>query len=150
MFTLIFCLCVASSFALGAVVFGEDVQVPPGPVNVPKTTETLVVSGFSVTLPSDHGKAVIRGWVEITPAPGTTAITIAVYRGPVIAGSPIATKQPESGDFTPGSNAHFDVEFIDLLSGVSGAQYCMSVTQTGANQDGTVTAALIDTVILSG
>jgi hypothetical protein len=142
-------LC-ASAFVLNAVLFGSDVQIPAGAINVPTTTETLIVTGFPVTLPSGNGKAVVRGWLDLTVGAGTTAITIAVYRGNAIGGTVIGAKNPEAGDFTPGSTSHFDVEFIDLLQGVSGTQYTMSVLQTGATGNGSVLNALIDTRVLSG
>jgi hypothetical protein len=136
--------------ALGAVLFAEDVQVPANPVTVVTTAETLVVVGFPLTLQSGNGKAVVRGWMDLTVGAGTTAITVAIYRGNAIGGTLIGQKNAEAGDFTPGSIAHFDAEFVDLLSNVGGAQYCMSVTQTGATGNGTVQDALIDTTLLSG
>jgi hypothetical protein len=140
----------AAAFALSAVLFSSDVQVPPNAITVVTTAETLVVVGFTVTLPSGNGKAVIRGWLDLNVGAGTTAITIAVYRGAAIGGTVIGAKNAEAGDFTAGNTAHFDVEFIDLLQNVGGAQYCMSVTQTGATGNGSVLNALIDTRVLSG
>lgn len=136
--------------ALMAVLLSEDVQVPAGSIDVPTTAETLAVVGFSLTLPSGNAKAVIRGWMDLTVGAGTTAITIAIYSGNAIGGRLVGTKQPQAGDFTPGSSAHFEYEVVDVLSNVGGAQYCMSVTQTGATGDGTITAALLDTSLLSG
>lgn len=136
--------------AIGAVLFASDVQVPAAAVPVLTTAETLVVVGFAVTLPSGNGKAVIRGWLDLTVGLGTTAVTIAIYRGNAIGGPVVGAKNAEAGDFTAGNTAHFDVEFVDMLSNVGGAQYCMSVTQTGASGNGSVLNALIDTRVLSG
>lgn len=150
MFHLLMNVLAAATVALSAVLFAEDVQQPVTPLDVPTSTETLIASGFSISLPGGNAKAVIRAWLDLTVGTGTTAITIAIYSGPAIGGRLVGTKQPQAGDFTPGSNAHFEYEVIDLLQNVSGAQYCMSVTQTGATADGSVTAALIDTTLLSG
>lgn len=133
-----------------AAVLSEDVQVPAGVVDVPTTTETLVVVGSPLTLPGSNAKAVIRGWMDLTVGAATTAITIAIYEGAAIGGRLVGTKQPSAGDFTPGSDAHFEYETVDYIENVGGAQYCMSVTQTGATADGSVTAALLDTTLLSG
>lgn len=92
----------------------------------------------------------MRGWLDLTVGTGTTAITIAVYQGSAIGGAVVGTKNPEAGDFTPGSTAHFEVEFIQLFTNVSGVQFCLSVQQTGASGNGTVLSALIDTKVLSG
>ena len=150
MLHLLIILAAAATVALSAVLFAEDVQVPAAPVSVVTTAETLIIIGNALTMSSPNGKAVVRGWLDLTVGAGTTAITITIYRGNAIGGTVIGQKNPEAGDFTPGSTAHFDVEFIDLLVNVSGAQYCMSVTQTGATGNGTVQNALIDTTILSG
>jgi hypothetical protein len=150
MIGLLIFLSTALAGAIAAVLFAEDVQVPAGPVTVVTSAETLVVVGFPLTLQSGNGKAVVRGWMDLTVGVGTTAITITIYRGPAIGGTIIGQKNPEAGDFTAGNTAHFDAEFIDLLSNVGGAQYCMSVTQTGATGNGTVQDALIDTTLLSG
>lgn len=134
----------------GAVVIAEDVQVAAGAVAVPTTAETLVVAGEALTLPGGNAKAVIRGWLDLTVGAGTTAITITIYRGNALNGPVVGQRNPEAGDFTPGNTAHFEAEFIDVLQNVGGAQYCMSVLQTGATGDGTVLDALLDTTLLSG
>ncbi len=133
-----------------AAIFAEDVQVPESSIAVPTTAETLVVVGNALSWQSDHGKAVIRGWCEMLVGADTTAITITIYRGPAIGGPVVGTKTPDGGDFTAGATSTFQAEFVDMLQDVGGAQYCMSVQQTGATGDGTVQAALIDTTILSG
>jgi hypothetical protein len=133
-----------------ATIFAEDVQVPADSIDVPTSTETLVVAGNALSWQSDHGKAVIRAWCELLVATGTTAVTLTIYRGPAIGGPVVGTKTPDAGDFTVGKTATFEAEFVDVLQDVGGAQYCLSVQQTGATGDGTVSAALIDTTILSG
>lgn len=145
-------IAIGAGFActFAAVLFAEDVQVPAAAVPVPTTTETLVVTGNLLTTSNPNGKAVIRGWVDLTVGAGTTGITIAVYAGAAIGGRLVGTKNPEAGDFTAGNTATFEVEFVDPFSNVSGVQYCISVQQTGATGDGSVLAALIDTKVLSG
>lgn len=147
---LVVIILAAASVALSAVLFCEDAQGAGGPITVLTTAETLAIWSFPLTLSSGNGKAVIRGWMDLNVGAGTTAITITIYRGNAIGGTVIGQKNPEAGDFTPGSTAHFEVEFIDLLNNVGGAQYCMSVTQTGATGNGTILDALINTTLLSG
>jgi hypothetical protein len=143
-------LAISFLIVAGAVVLSEDVQVPAAAVPVPTTAETLIVIGEALTLPGGNAKAVVRGWLDLTVGTATTDITITIYRGAQLGGAVIGQKNPEAGDFTPGQTAHFEVEFVDELQNVGGAQYCMSVTQTGATGDGNVLAALIDTTLLSG
>jgi hypothetical protein len=150
MLELIAILSLAGAIVAGAVLFCEDVQVAGAPVTVNTSNETLVVIGFPLPLQSGNGKAAVRGWLDLTVGAGTTAITITIYRGNALGGTVVGQKNPEAGDFSAGNTAHFEAEFIDLLSNVSGSQYCMSVTQTGATGNGAVLSALIDTKILSG
>jgi hypothetical protein len=136
--------------AIGAVLFSSDVQAPTAAVPVVTTAETLVAVGFPVTLPSGSGKAVVRGWMLLTVGAATTAVTIAIYRGSAIGGPLVGSKIAQAGNFVAGEAAAFEANFIDMLSGVSGAQYCMSVTQTGATGNGNVSNAIIDTRVFSG
>lgn len=144
-------LLIALSLAFfAAVVFSEDVQVPAGAIAVPTTNETLIVTGSPLTLSSGNAKAVIRAWLDLTVGLGATGVTMTIYSGNAIGGRVVGTHSPNTGDFTAGDTAHFELEVVDILANVGGAQYCMSVTQTGATGDGSAIAALIDTTLLSG
>ena len=143
-------LCASLAAVAAAVLYGEDVQIGATPISVVTTAETLVAIGGNLTTPNPNGKAVVRGWCELTVGASTTAITITIYAGTAIGGRVVGAKNPEAGDFSAGNTSHFEVEFIDLFSNVSGVQYCMSVLQTGATGNGTVQNSLIDTKVLSG
>jgi hypothetical protein len=146
---LILCVSLAGLAAM-AILYQEDIQAPAVPITVVTTAETLVVVSNNVTTPNPNGKAAVRGWLDITVGTGATSLTIAIYQGAAIGGPLVGTKNPEAGDFTPGSTAHFEVEFISLFNNVGSVQFCMSVTQTGASGNGSVVAALLDTKVLSG
>jgi hypothetical protein len=133
-----------------AVVLSEDVQALPAPRTVTTTTETLVVAGFELPLTSDHAKAVIRGWVDLTIPAGTTAINLRIYIGAAVGGRLLAAKQAAATDFTVGATQHFVIEAIDVHQNAGAAAYCMSVKLTGATANGTVAAGLIHTTLLTG
>lgn len=139
------------AIAAAAVLFSEDVQTGATPITLTTTTETIVATSVALSLPSGNAKAVIRGRVAVTPGTGTTSVTLSIYRGTaIVGGNLVGAQNPIAGSFTVGSTAVFDVEFTDVLSMVGGAQYCLSVKQTGASGNGTVVQALIDTKLLSG
>jgi hypothetical protein len=150
MINLVIAIGAALACTAAAVLFEEDVRVPVPPINVPTSTETLVVIGGNVTTPNPNGKAVIRCWCEMAVGAGTTGIKLFVYSGTVLGGRVVGSKTPSTVDWAAGSNATFSVEFIDTFSNVSGVQYCLSVVQLGATGDGSVLNALIDTKVLSG
>lgn len=134
-----------------AVLFSEDVQIGATPITITTTTETIVATSVALSLPSGNGKAIIRGNITLTVGTGTTSVTLSIYRGIAIsAGNLVGTQTPLAGSFTAGSSNVFGIEFVDVLSNVGGAQYCLSIKQTGASGNGTVVAALIDTKLLSG
>jgi hypothetical protein len=138
-----------ASLLCAAALFGVDVQTAAA-INVPTTTETLAVVGQAITLPSGTGKAAIRAWVQLTVGASTTAVTLTVYAGTAIGGRVVGQQNAQGSGFTAGQNAGFMCEFTDVLANVGGAQYCVSVKQTGATGNGTILSAAIDTMVLSG
>lgn len=139
------------SIAAAAVLFSEDVQSTITAIPITTTTETIVITSVPLSLQSGNAKAVIRARVTLTPGTGTTAVTVTIYRGTAISGGNVVGLQTAiAGTFTAGSPAMFEAEYTDVLQNVGGAQYCVSVKQTGASGNGSVTAALIDTKMLSG
>ena len=141
---------ILSAWVAAAVMFAEDVQQAAGVV-ITTTAETIVATGKMLPVTTATGKAVIRGWVQLTVGTGTTAVTLAIYRGTaIVAGNLVAAKQAMAGSFAAGSTAPFELNLVDPLANVSDAQYCLSVTQTGAGGNGTAVQAMIDTKILSG
>jgi hypothetical protein len=147
-----FLISIGAAFACtaAAVLFGEDVQMPVPPISVIGTTETLVVVGGKVSTPNPNGKAVVRSWCEIQIGTGTTGLTFSVYSGPGIGGRLIGTKVSDFGAITPPAKATFEIELIDTFSNVSDVQYCLTVMQTAATEDGQILSALLDTKVLSG
>lgn len=142
-------LCALGALMCAAALFGIDEQTAAA-INVPTTTETLAVTGMSVPLPTTNGKAVIRGWVQLTVGAGTTGVTLTIYAGTAIGGRVVGQQNINAGNFTAGSIGAFNVEFTDALSNVGGAQYCMSVKQTAATGNGTILSAALNTMVLSG
>jgi hypothetical protein len=150
MVEVIFLVCVCSALVFSAVVFSEDVQAAASAIPVVTTAETLAAVSMNLTLPSGSGKALISGRVTLTIGAGTTGVTLTIYRGAVIGGSIVGAQVNQTGNFTPGGTATFDVEYVDPLNNVGGAQYCLSVKQIGATGNGSIVNALIHTTVLSG
>jgi hypothetical protein len=147
-----FLISIGAAFACtaAAVLFGEDVQMSGPWPPLPGTLEALAVVGGKVSTPNPNGKAVVRAWAEMSVGTGTTAITLTVYSGPSIGGRVIGAKSVQASDFALSTKATFNIEFIDTFSNVSDVQYCLSVSQTGATEDGQILNALLDTKVLSG
>jgi len=150
MFEVIALVVFGLALVAGAVVFSEDVQVAAGAIVVTTTTETLAAVSQNLTLPTGSGKALVTGRVTLTIGTSTTGVTLTIYRGAVIGGSIVGAQVNQTGNFTAGGTATFDVEYVDPLTNVGGAQYCLSVKQIGATGNGSILNALIHTTVLSG
>src|SRR5215831_2121333 len=83
----------------GAVLFGEDIEQTAAAVPIPADTETLVIVGRGVNIPSSSVKAVARGWVTLTLGTGTTAVVLTMYRGVQLGGDVLGQQTFPTGLF---------------------------------------------------
>lgn len=147
-------LLVALGAALGcvgaAVLFAKDVTSAVVPTVVTTTAETLAAVGPQLTVEQNTGKAAVKGFLTLTIGTNTTAVTVRLYRGATAAGTLISTAIAQAGNFVAGSPAQFGAQATDVLTNVGTAQYCMTVQQTGASANGSITTAVIETEVLSG
>lgn len=133
-----------------AVLFQKDATSISAPVALVTTAETVVVLGAKLPIEYTTCKCLVKSWCTMTPGTNTTAITLKLYRGTTAAGTQIGSSIALAGNFTVGSPCNFDFEATDLLANAGEAQYCMTVTQTGASANGSVTQAVLETEVLSG
>lgn len=133
-----------------AVLFAKDVTSAVVPTAVVTTAETLAALGAALTVEPTTGKAAVKGFLTLTIGTNTTAVTVRLYRGTTSAGTLISTAIAQAGNFVAGSPAQFVVQATDTLTNVGTAQYCMTVQQTSASANGSITTAVIETEVLSG
>lgn len=133
-----------------AVLFAKDVTSAAVPTAVVTTAETLAALSASLTVLQNTGKAAVKGFLTLTIGTNTTAVTVRLYRGTTSAGTLVSTAIAQAGNFVAGSPAQFVVACTDVLTNVGTAQYCMTVQQTGASANGSITTAVIETEVLSG
>jgi len=133
-----------------AVLFAKDVTSATVPIVVTTSAETLAAVGPQLTMEQNTGKAAVKGFLTLTIGTNTTAVTTRLYRGTTAAGTLISTAIAQAGNFVAGSPAQFVVQATDVLTNVGTAQYCMTVQQTGASANGSITTAVIETEVLSG
>lgn len=141
---------VLSLLILGAVLFGIDFQSIAGAIALTTTAETLAAVGFAISLPSGNGKAVVKCYLALTAGTSTTTVVIKVYRGFSTAGTLIGTFPNTIPAAAGNPPLTFSCAVSDVLQSATQAQYCFSVTQTAATGNGSITAASIETELLSG
>lgn len=150
MHNLLMAIAAALPAGFAAVLFGKDVQCPAAAVTLVTTAETVVQIGAAMPVPNATGKAAVTGFVTLTIGTNTTAVTLRLYRGTSASGTLIGTAVAQAGNFTAGSPANFFVVATDTLTNVGSAQYTLTVQQTAASANGSVTTAKLDTEVLSG
>lgn len=143
-------LIAALFIVAGAALFSIDFQSIVNAIAIATTTETLAAAGFALSLPSGNGKAAVKLWCAVTAGAGTTALVVNVYAGGAIAGSPIATFTNTIPAASGNPQYNLSHALGVWLNNTTQAQYCFSVTQTGATGNGSITAASIETELLSG
>jgi hypothetical protein len=148
--TLQLLIAVLSCLVAGAALFSIDFQPAAAPIAIVTTTETLAAAGFALSLPSGNGKAVINVSAQVTAGSSTSAIVLKVYRGATVTGAPIGTFTNTIPLASGGPSFNLNAAISDVLQSATQAQYCFSVTQTGATANGSITAASIQTELLSG
>lgn len=116
---------------------------------VTTTTETIIMTGGFTAVESPTCKVAVRGWISFVVGTGTTNFIVSVYRGTSIVVGNRILFQGFTG-FVAGSSYPISFAVTDTLVNASGAQYCVTVTQTGAGGNGTFNAGTIETMVLSG
>ncbi len=150
MHNLLFAIATAFSSCAAAALLAKDVTSAAVPTAVVTTAETVAAVGPQLTVEYNTGKAAVKGFLTLTIGTNTTAVTVRLYRGTTAAGTLISPAIAQAGNFTAGSPAQFVVQATDVLTNVGTAQYCMTVQQTGASANGSITTAVIETEVLSG
>lgn len=140
----------SAAVTFAAALFAKDASTGPVPVPLVTTAETLVAVGAPLTVQYTTVKAVISAWLTLTCGTNTTLVTVRIYRGTTAAGTLIGTAVALTVPAGPGPGFQIDMKFVDVLTSAGSAQYCMTCQQTAATANGSVTAALIETELLSG
>lgn len=131
-----------------AVLYSADVQNVTTNQVVADGVETIVAQGFICTSPTGNVKCSLMGLVAATPPDLCTQLVVRIRRGAAVSGTVVSTLtlvQDSSRTWQP---ATWTCYATDLQANTSGAQYCLTATPTGAAT--TITAALIQTMVLSG
>ena len=118
------------------------------PATVTTTSETPAVTGNFVNPPFQNAKAVVQGMLVLTLGTGATAVTVRLRRNPNAENVAIGASQPVTG--TAGQTVPYVFNASDAPIGPGPVQYQLTVQQTGASGNGTVSFANVTTFLISG
>jgi hypothetical protein len=129
-------------------VFAGDAVIGAVNASVPTTTETALVTGNFISPPFGNAKAVIMGQVTITPGTGTSVMIIRVRRNPNAENLQVGTVAGKA--VTGGNLDSLSIVVADTIPDGRPVQYQLTVQQSGASGNGSVTAAGMATFLISG
>lgn len=107
-------------------------------------TETVVLTVPNIDTTNNQGRVLITGIIAITPGTSATAITVKIRRGTTTAGVEVGTADSQTGSATAPRIIPFHVE--DQPGEVAGQSYVITVTETSATADGTVSVVTASVV----
>lgn len=117
------------------------------PITVTTTTETLVAYSNRNVCNVQTVRSIIKGWLAITTGTGVTALVLQFRRGNGIAGASILSVTLAAAAST---QMQHNIKFAESLNNIEFADYSLTVTQTGATGNGSITAGLIETEQING
>lgn len=112
------------------------------------TTTELAVG--TLTIGSTNGPSVpvsFNAIIEATSGTGTTALRIRIRRGTDITGTVVVDSTPETALGGAGNAAQYVLEGSDVPGDVGGQAYTLTIQQTGATANGTVTYAYLGAIV---
>ena len=98
--------------------------------------ETAVLTTGGIDTTTNESKVLITGIVALTPGTAATAVIIKVRRGTTVAGVEVGTLTSQVG--TAGAPRVVPYHVEDVPGEVAGQQYVVTVTETSATANGTV------------
>lgn len=129
--------------------FQADAVVTSAAVNVPTTTETVIVTGNPLTPPYGSFKAKVEANVLLTVGTSTTTITLKLKRNTTAENVTINSVQNITT--IAGNTVQVSVNAVDQVNDGRQVQYALTITQNGATANGSALAgAYIETTLLSG
>jgi len=117
-------------------------------ITIPTTTETVVISSGSVSLPFHTCHVIILAWCQLVSGTGTTDVTPRIRRGKSTAGALVGEANAEVIKTAAGSREPFMIMVHEERAGEEAVEYCLTIQQAAATADGTVNQAAIIVLVL--
>lgn len=128
----------------------KHVATATADVTVPTTTETAAIVSGPVQVPSATCLVHIRGWCQLVTGAAASAVTVRIERGSAAGGTLVGEGNSITLGAAAGSREVMSIEATERRANEESVSYVMTVQQTGATGDGTVSQAAIEVEILSG
>lgn len=114
---------------------------PTADTTITTTTETVAATLSGLSTPAADSDVVLSGTVQVTAGTGTTALVVRVRRGTDATGTLIG--EAETDTTTAGNLIAIAIQVRDTPGEVSNQSYVITVQQTGASGNGTISNAAL-------
>jgi hypothetical protein len=118
-------------------------------VTVTTTSETQVGTA-RVPVPLATCRVLIKAWLVLTLGTGTTAVTTRIRRGIGLTGTQLNDATAEAIKTAAGSTEPFCAQAILDVQDADAVEVTLSVQQTAASANGTVTEFVLQVEVLNG
>ncbi len=127
----------------------KNVQVVAPSANIIGAAETLMVYSGKVDLSLQTARLVIKAWLQITLAAGTTGLILRLRRGNGVTGALVAGGNTETAGLAAGKVCDLDLNFSEQLVNQDFADYSLTVQQAGAPANTLANIATIEVELLT-
>jgi len=117
-------------------------------VTVTTTTETVAISSGPASLPYHTCHIMVIAWCQLVLGTGTTHVTARVRRGTTTAGALVGEANAEEIKTAAGAREPFMIMVHEERAGEEAVEYSLTVQQTAATADGTVSQAGILVLVM--
>jgi hypothetical protein len=119
-------------------------------VSLVTTAETALVTTPGVVVPFPTAKILIKGWAQLAFGTNATGVNVRIYRGISIFGTLIQESNTEQMGAAVNNAGDYSLKVFDVVAGMDGLQYTLSVQQVAATGNGTAEQYSLEVEVLPG
>lgn len=117
---------------------GVEASVSPGNVTMTTTAETIAITSNPLPQERPIANYLITCWAQVTTGTNITTMLAKIRRGSTTSGTQVNESNVITVGAAAGSNEVFTAWAFDTQSDISAAQYSFTLTQAGADGNGTI------------
>lgn len=119
-------------------VLGAEASVSSGNVTMTTTAETIAITSNPLTQERPGVSYLIKAWAQVTTGTNITTMLSKIRRGTTTSGTQVNESNVITVGAAAGSNEVFTAWAFDTPGDVSAMQYSFTLTQAGADGNGTI------------
>ena len=130
-------------------VLAVEASVSGSNVTMTTTAETIAITSNLMAQERPITNYLIKAWAQVTTGTNITTMLSKIRRGTTTSGTQVNESNVVTGGAAAGSNEVFTAWAFDTQSDVSQVQYSFTLTQAGADGNGTILQSGIEVTQLA-